>query len=152
MNEHAIATRSIVVERLIPHPPEKIWRALTEASLIEQWLMKNDFAPRLGVRFTFRAKPMGDWDGVVHCEVIAFDPPRRLVYSWRGGSARNPGYGSALDSTVEWTLTPEPGGTRVRMEHSGFGPQNAPAYDAMSGGWPRVLERLEQASATLGDN
>src|SRR5579883_1139073 len=77
---------------------------------------------------------------------------RRLVYSWRGGSARNPGYGSALDSTVEWTLTPEPGGTRVRMEHSGFGPQNAPAYDAMSGGWPRVLERLEQASATLGDN
>jgi hypothetical protein len=59
MNEQIAATRSIIVERLIPHPPEKIWRALTQAHLIEQWLMKNDFEPRLGVRFTFQAKPMG---------------------------------------------------------------------------------------------
>ena len=106
MNEHAVAMRSIVVERLIPHPPEKIWRALTEAALIEQWLMKNDFAPRLGAQFTFRAKPMGDWDGVIHCEVITFEPPRRLVYSWKGGSAANPGR-RVLDSIVEWILMPE---------------------------------------------
>jgi uncharacterized protein YndB with AHSA1/START domain len=151
MNEHAIATRSIVVERLIPHPPEKIWRALTQAPLIEQWLMKNDFVPRLGASFTFQAKPVGDWDGIVHCKVITCEPPRRLVYSWKGGSATTPGR-HVLDSIVEWILMPEPGGTRVRMEHSGFGPQNASAYDAMSNGWPRVLERLEQQLATLGDS
>jgi uncharacterized protein YndB with AHSA1/START domain len=108
MNEQIAATRSIVVERLIPHPPEKIWRALTQAHLIEQWLMKNDFEPRLGAQFTFRATPMGDWNGIVHCEVTAFDPPRRPAYSWKGGSAVNPNYGAALDSVVEWVLAPEP--------------------------------------------
>jgi uncharacterized protein YndB with AHSA1/START domain len=147
MNEQIAATRSIVVERVIPHPAEKIWRALTQAHLIEQWLMKNDFEPRLGARFTFRAKPMGDWNGVVDCEVTAFDPPRRLAYSWQGGSAGNPKYGSALDSVVEWILTPAHGGTRVRMEHSGFGPRNESAFEAMSSGWPHGLERLEQVSA-----
>ena len=83
MNEQIAAARSIVVERLMPRPPEKIWRALTQAHLIEQWLMKNDFEPRLGAEFTFQAKPMGDWNGIVRCEVTAFDPPRRLAYSWR---------------------------------------------------------------------
>ena len=82
---------------------------------------------------------MGDWNGVVDCEVTAFDPPRRLAYSWKGGSASNPNYGSALESVVEWLLSPEPGGTRVRMEHSGFGPRNEMAFDAMSSGWPRGL-------------
>jgi uncharacterized protein YndB with AHSA1/START domain len=147
MNEQITATRSIIVERLMPHPPEKIWRALTQAHLIEQWLMKNDFEPRLGARFTFQAKPMGDWNGIVHCEVLAFDPPRRLAYSWKGGSLSNPNYGSALDSVVEWVLNPEPGGTRVRLLHSGFGPRNEMAFEAMSMGWPRGLERLEQISA-----
>jgi uncharacterized protein YndB with AHSA1/START domain len=148
MSEQMAAARSIVVERLMPHPPEKIWRALTQAHLIEQWLMKNDFEPRLGAQFTFQAKPMGDWNGIVRCEVTAFDPPRRLAYSWRGGSLSNPNYGSALDSVVEWVLAPEPGGIRVRMEHSGFGPGNEMAFEAMSNGWPGGLERLEQASTT----
>jgi uncharacterized protein YndB with AHSA1/START domain len=147
VNEQITAPRSIIVERLISHPPERIWRALTQAHLIEQWLMKNDFEPRLGAEFTFRAKPMGDWDGTVRCEVTAFDRPRRLAYSWKGGSLSNPAYGAALDSVVEWVLTPEPSGTRVRMEQSGFGPRNEFAYEAMSAGWPRGLERLEQISA-----
>ncbi len=147
MIDEATATRAIVVERVMPHPPEKIWRALTERALIAEWLMQNDFEPRLGARFTFRAKPMGDWNGIVDCEITAFEPPRRLAYSWKGGSATNAAYGSALDSVVTWTLTPAPGGTRLRMEHRGFGAQNAAAYDAMSQGWPHVLERLEQAAA-----
>ena len=110
--------------------------------------MTNDFEPRLGAEFMFRAKPMGDRDGTVRCAVTAFDPPRRLAYPWKGGSVSNPTYGSALDSVVEWLLFPEPGGTRVRMEHSGFGPRNETAFEVMSGGWPRGLERLEQVSAT----
>jgi uncharacterized protein YndB with AHSA1/START domain len=148
MNEQVTGARAIVVERLMPHPPEKIWRALTEAHLIEQWLMQNDFEPRLRAEFMFRARPMGDWDGTVRCVVTAFDPPRRLSFSWTGGSVSNPKHGSALDSVVEWVLSPEPAGTRVRMEHSGFKPRNEMAFEAMSSGWPRGLERLEQVSAT----
>jgi uncharacterized protein YndB with AHSA1/START domain len=148
MTEITPATRSIVLERTMPYPPEKIWRALTQSSLIAEWLMENTFEPRLGARFQFRAKPMGNWNGLVDCEITAFEPPSRLVYTWKGGSVQNSGHGIALDSIVEWTLTPVSGGTRVRMEHSGFGPQSASAYETMSGGWPRVLERLERVTGT----
>ena len=147
MTEPSSATRSIVVERTLAHPPEKVWRALTESSLIAQWLMQNDFEPRAGATFTFRAKPLGNWNGVVECEVTTFQPPRRLIHTWRGGSVENAAYGSALDSVVEWTLTPVPGGTRLRMEHSGFRPQNGSAYATMSGGWPTVVDRLEKVIA-----
>jgi len=147
MTEANPATRSIVVERTLPHRPEKIWRALTQSSLIAEWLMPNDFEARLGATFTFRAKPMGNWNGIVHCEVTTFEPPRRLVYTWKGGTVQNAAYGSALDSVVEWTLTPVGSGTRVRMEHSGFRPQNESAYTTLSGGWVNILERLERVTA-----
>jgi uncharacterized protein YndB with AHSA1/START domain len=147
MSDSVPATRSIVVERTMPHPPAKVWRALTQSSLIAEWLMQNDFEASLGATFTFRAKPMGNWNGIVHCEVTTFEPPKRLVYTWKGGTVQNAAYGSALDSVVDWTLTPVAGGTRVRMEHSGFSPQNDSAYTTMSGGWPTVLERLEKVTS-----
>jgi len=60
MTAAAEATRSIVVERVMPHAPEKIWRALTQSALIEAYLMKNDFAPIVGHRFTFAPSPSLD--------------------------------------------------------------------------------------------
>jgi uncharacterized protein YndB with AHSA1/START domain len=66
MTSTAIETRSVVVEREIPHPPEKLWRALTQPHLIQEWLMKNDFKPTVGHRFNLR----GDWGGVLDCEVL----------------------------------------------------------------------------------
>ena len=62
--------RAIVIDRILPHVPEKIWRVLTTSELISQWLMPNDFRPALGHRFNFRTKPIGNWDGVVDCEVL----------------------------------------------------------------------------------
>ena len=78
MNEKSAQTRSVVVEREIPHPAEKIWRALTQPHLIEAWLMKNDFKPDVGHRFNLR----GDWGGVLDCEVLAVEPNRTLSYTW----------------------------------------------------------------------
>ncbi len=75
------ATRTLVIEQEMPHPPEKIWRAPTQSSLIEEWL-KNDFQPEVGHRFTFRATPMPNWNGVIDCEVKAVEPHARLSYSW----------------------------------------------------------------------
>src|SRR4029077_9674595 len=49
----ATETLSVVVEREIPFPPEKIWRALTQPHLIEEWLMKNDFTPVVGTISVF---------------------------------------------------------------------------------------------------
>jgi len=152
MSAPTTALRSIVIERRLPHAPVKVWRALTETELIGQWLMPNDFRPVVGCRFTFKAKakPVGDWDGIVHCEVLACEANRLLRYSWVGGAASNKAYGSLLDSTVTWTLTPVEGGTHLRMEHAGFrSPENDFAYGAMSPGWGSLTERLEQVVAAL---
>ena len=78
MNDTSTETRSVVVERELPHPPEKLWRALTQPHLIEDWLMKNDFEPVIGHRFNLR----GDWGGVLDCEVLAIEPNRTLSYTW----------------------------------------------------------------------
>jgi uncharacterized protein YndB with AHSA1/START domain len=78
MTNAATETRSVLVEREIPHPPEKLWRALTQPHLIEQWLMKNDFKPVVGHRFNLS----GEWGGVLDCEVLAVEPNRALSYTW----------------------------------------------------------------------
>src|SRR3546814_19698876 len=90
--------RSVTVEREIPHPPEKIWRALTTQHLIEEWLMKNDFGLDLGHRFQLR----GDW-GHVDCEILDVEPGRTLSSAWNTAHD-DPAY--ALDSVVTFTLEP----------------------------------------------
>jgi uncharacterized protein YndB with AHSA1/START domain len=128
-------TRSVVVEREIAHPPEKIWRALTQPHLIEEWLMKSEFKPVVGHRFDFRA----DW-GSVDCEVLAVEPNRTLSYTWGA-------YG--LESVVTWTLTPTDTGTRLRMEQIGFRPDQEQAYQGAKHGWNRFFGNLEQVLARI---
>ena len=136
---HADAPRTIHVEYDLPQPPAKVWRALTEPALLAAWLMPNDFAPVVGHRFTFQAPPMHGWDGVVRCEVREVVLHQRLVYTWVGGAAA-----SLLDSVVTWTLAPgADGGTQLTLEHAGFLPRNAFAFDAMGQGWRgKLAERI----------
>jgi uncharacterized protein YndB with AHSA1/START domain len=130
MNQTLAETRSVIVEREIPHPPEKIWRALTQPHLIEAWLMKNDFSPIVGHRFDLRA----DW-GSVGGQVLSVEPNKSLSYSWAA-------YG--LESVVTWTLTPTGTGTHLRMEQSGFRPDQEQAYQGAKLGWPNFFGKLEQ--------
>ena len=135
MSEPATETRSVVVEREIAFPPEKIWRALTQPHLIEEWLMKNDFKPVVDHRFSLRA----DW-GAVDCQVLTVEPNRTLSYTWGA-------YG--LGSVVTWTLTPTSTGTRLRMEQSGFRSDQQQAYQGARAGWPRFFAALEQLLARI---
>jgi uncharacterized protein YndB with AHSA1/START domain len=128
-------TLSVVVERDIPFPPAKLWRALTQPHLIEAWLMKNDFTPAVGHRFNLR----GDWGGVLDCEVLAIDPERSLSYTW-DFAHDDPAY--ALKSVVTFTLTPTDSGTRLRVEQAGFRPDQRQAYGGARAGWPEFLEKL----------
>ena len=130
MNMPATEMRSVVVEREFPVPAEKIWRALTQPHLIEEWLMKNDFKPAVGHRFNLR----GDW-GAVDCEVRAAEPTKVLSYTWDA---------MGLKSVVTWTLTPTGSGTRLRMEQTGFRKDQPRYYHGAKGGWPRFLANLEQ--------
>ena len=130
-------THAITVDKALPYPPERIWRTLTKGDLIAKWLMPNDFEPVVGYRFTFKTRPMGDWDGIVHCEVLQCESPALLRYSWKGGSETNPAYGARLNSEVTWRLTKVAEGTHVSMVHDGFVfPGNKFAFEAMSPAWP----------------
>jgi uncharacterized protein YndB with AHSA1/START domain len=147
MTKPAAATRSIVVERVMPHPREKIWRALTEGPLIEAWLMRNDFKPVVGHKFNFRATPLPHWNGVVDCQVLALEPHERLSYSWSASGEEAAG---GLRTVVTWTLTPVEGGVRVRMEQSGFRPEDEANYQGAAYGWRKFIEGLERVAAGLG--
>ena len=136
MNEASTQTRTIVVEREIAHPPEKIWRALTQPHLMEEWLMKNDFKPAVGHRFKLK----GDWGGVLDCEVLAVEPNRTLSYTWNFESEEA---AYALQSVVTFTLTPTGTGTQLRMEQSGFRPDQKQAFGGARAGWQQFFEKLE---------
>lgn len=140
------ATRSLVVEREMPHPPEKVWRALTQGPLIEAWLMQNDFQPVVGHKFNFRATPMPHWNGVTDCEVLIVEPNRRLSYSWNASGAEEAG---GLKTVVTWTLTPTAGGVLVRMEQPGFRPEEEANYQGARYGWQRNVASLEKVAAGL---
>lgn len=137
MNDMPAGTRSVVVEREIPYPPEKIWRALTVPHLIEEWLMKNDFKPVVDHRFELSA----DWGGV-ECQVQTVDPNKTLSYTWDTKD---------LESVVTWTLTPTGSGTRLRMEQTGFRLDQEPYFRGATVGWPRFLTALEEVLARIED-
>lgn len=142
--------RDLRLERVYPQPPERVWRALTDRRALSAWLMETDFEPRLGHRFTFRAKPQRGWDGVTYCEVTELDPPRRVAYTWRGGSGKDAPL--TLDTVVRFTLTPEGSGTRLTLEHTGFsGLRSVLVSFLMKAGWTKMLRtRLPDALAALG--
>jgi len=140
------ATRSLVAEREMPHPPEKVWRALTQGPLMEEWLMKNDFQPVVGHNFSFRAEPMPHWNGVTDCQVLAVVPNQRLSYSWNASGDEAAG---GLKTVVTWTLTPTQGGVLVRMEQSGFRPEDEANYQGANYGWQRFVAGLERVAAGL---
>jgi uncharacterized protein YndB with AHSA1/START domain len=140
MNTPEASTRTLVIERKLSHPASKVWRALTQGALMEEWLLKNDFQPVVGHRFSFRAEPNPHWNGIIECQVLAVEPAQRLSYSW--GSM-------GLESTVTFTLTPVDGGVLLRMEQSGFRPDQAQAYEGAKYGWKRFLDGLERVVEKL---
>ena len=137
-------TLTAVVERDFPFPPEKLWRALTQPHLIEEWLMKNDFAPVVGHRFKLR----GEWGGVLDCEVLVVEPHKSLSYTWNFAhedAAFN------MQSVVTMTLTPTRTGTLLRMEQAGFRPEQKQAYGGAKAGWKQFFDKLQSLLAIEGE-
>jgi uncharacterized protein YndB with AHSA1/START domain len=154
-----VSDDAIVHEVLYPHPIERVWRALTDSAALATWLMPNDFEPRVGHRFSFRVEreQAQSWSGVVECEVREVEAPRRVSYTWRSGDV-------LPETLVTFTLAAEAGGTRLRLEHSGFAAGGRPALtirDILAQGWgsnllrgrlPALLERMqaEGTASTTG--
>ncbi len=142
--------RDLRLERVYPHAPDRVWRALTDPRAMSRWLMETDFEAALGKEFTFRAKPQPGWDGVTYCQVTELDPPRRLAYTWRGGAGKDKP--PTLDTVVRWTLEPEGSGTRLVLEHTGFsGLRSVLVSFIMKRGWAKMMKKsLADAISAAG--
>ena len=122
--------RDLRFEAVYPFPPERVWRAITDREELTQWLMANDFEPRLGHRFQFRGKPKPASGVAIECEVIEMEKPRQLAYRWVSGE---------LNTIVRFRLeSADDGGTRLILEQSGFEAAGGSMISAMLL-WNRAL-------------
>jgi uncharacterized protein YndB with AHSA1/START domain len=124
----------IALQEFYPHPIEKVWAALTDPDALATWLMMaNDFEPSVGRRFTFRSDPNPGWRGRAECEVLALEPPSRMVWSWLSTDEGEP-------TRVEFRLESVAGGTRLTLEHTGE--TDAETRSRLTAGWQLRLTKL----------
>ena len=139
-------TDAISFEFDLPHPPTKVWRALSEPALIAQWLLpiidgqQMSLAP--GRTFTLQTQPHPGWDGTVNCRFLEIEAEKKLSYTWI--------VGKMLNTVVTFTLTPTPTGTHLRMEQAGFRPGQEPAFKGATAAWRQFLMALEEVLARTG--
>jgi uncharacterized protein YndB with AHSA1/START domain len=146
----------IHIVRDYPHAPAKVWRAVTDPALVPLWTATGaggrpeGFAPVVGTKFGFIAKPKPGWNGIVDCEVLEVDEPSLLRYSWVGGD------GGGDVTEVAYRLEPRPGGTRFSYEHTGFTGVGGVLMATLLGhvrrkmlnvGLPAVLNDLDEVGA-----
>lgn len=134
-------TASLSFDLDLPHAPEKVWRALTDPALLEDWLLPAvglELMP--GAAFTFQAQPMPQWDGVVHCRMIEIEPHRKLSYAWVVGD---------MDTVVTFTLTPTPTGTHLSLVHAGFKPEQKHNFGGARYGWKMMGGKLLELLARV---
>ena len=126
------------------HPPEAVWEYLTNAELMELWLMKSDFQPVIGHEFAFRSNPVPslDFDGIVYCKILEIVPFKKLSYSWKLG----PGDGTInVDSVVRWELEPKGKGTGLLLDHGDFAIiKNLGIFNAMDAGWLKNMQKIAE--------
>jgi uncharacterized protein YndB with AHSA1/START domain len=127
-------TESISFECDLHHPPEKVWRALTDPVLLAEWLLPViDHRLERGSEFTFRAPPQPGWDGVVNCRFLEIELHRKLSWSWVVGD---------IDTVVTFTLTPTSSGTHLLLAQSGFKPHQKKNLGGARHGWRMMGEKL----------
>jgi uncharacterized protein YndB with AHSA1/START domain len=127
-------TDSIAFQVDLPHPPEKVWRALTDPVLLAEWLLPVvGLKLEPGAAFTFKAQPQPGWDGIVNCRLAEIEAYRKLSYRWAVGD---------MDTVVTFTLTPTASGTRLSLVQSGFKPHQKQNFAGARYGWRMMAGKL----------
>jgi uncharacterized protein YndB with AHSA1/START domain len=140
-------TESISFEFDLRHPPEKVWRALTDPELLAEWLLPVvDLALEPGAAFTFKAQPQPGWDGIVDCRFLEMEAHRQLSYTWVVG---DPGSEFSIDTVVTFTLTPTASGTRLSIVQSGFRPDQKRNVGGARYGWRMMGGKLVDLLARI---
>ncbi len=134
-------TESIAFECDLNHPPEKVWRALTNPVLLAEWLLPVvDLKLEPGAAFLFKTQPLPGWDGTVNCRLLEIEERRKLSYAWVVGD---------MDTVVTFTLTPTPSGTRLTLVHSGFKPHQKQNFGGARYGWNMMGGKLVDLLARI---
>jgi uncharacterized protein YndB with AHSA1/START domain len=127
-------TDSLSLELDLDHPPEKVWRALTDPALLTEWLLPvAGLRLEPGAAFTLKTQAFPGWDGTVNCRVLEIDAPRRLSYTWGV---------PFLETVVTFTLAPTAAGTRLSIVQSGFQPDQKREQGGARYGWNAMSEKL----------
>jgi uncharacterized protein YndB with AHSA1/START domain len=128
--------QSLSLELDLHHPPEKVWRALTEPALLAEWLLPvlgNDLQLEPGAKFTFKTQPYPGWDGTVNCRILEIEEHRKLSYAWTV---------PFLDTVVTFTLAPTASGTHLSIVQSGFKPEQKREFGGARYGWKMMTGKL----------
>jgi uncharacterized protein YndB with AHSA1/START domain len=134
-------TDSVSFEFDLQHPPEKVWRALTDPALLTEWLLPVvDFKLEAGTPFTFVTQPQPGWNGIVDCRLLDIDTHRQLSWRWVVGD---------IDTVVTFTLAPTESGTRLSLVQSGFRPDQKREFGGARYGWRMMGGKLVELLARL---
>ena len=134
-------TRTVVIEkRIASRAGKNLASSLTDGALMKEWLMDNDFQPVVGHPFNFRATPLPQWNGLIDSEVLVVEPNKKISFRWNA---------LGLESVVVFTLVSITRGTLLRMEQSGFRPDQTAAYNGANHGWQKFIANLERLVASL---
>ncbi len=126
--------KSLSLDFDLRHPPEKVWRALTDPVLLTEWLLPVfDLKLEPGASFTFKTQPHPGWDGAVSCRFVEIEPHKKLSYAWTV---------PFLDTVVTFTLMPTATGTRLHLVQSGFKPDQKQELGGARYGWKMMGEKL----------
>ena len=134
-------SEALTFEFDLAHPPEKVWRALTDPALLAEWLLPViDLELVPGAPFTFKTQAFPGWDGTVHCRFLEIEPLRKLSCAWIVGD---------MDTVVTFTLTPTASGTRLALVHSGFKPDQKQNFAGARYGWKLMGGKLVDLLARI---
>ena len=135
-------SESLCFEFDLDHSPEKVWRALTDPSLLAEWLLPVvDLKLEPGAAFAFKTQPYPGWDGTVNCQFLEIEANRKLSYSWI--------VGFGLNTVVTFTLTPTASGTHLSLVQSGFQPEQTQNFGGARYGWSMMGGKLVELLARL---
>lgn len=130
----AAQTESISFEFELHHPPDKVWRALTDPALLAEWLLPAvNLELQQGKAFSLQAPAQPSWDGIVNCQFLEIEAQRKLSYAWVVGE---------MSTVVTFTLAPTAFGTRLSLVHSGFSPHQKRNFGGARYGWRMMGGRL----------
>jgi uncharacterized protein YndB with AHSA1/START domain len=134
-------TEAISFEFDLHHPPEKVWRALTDPVLLKEWLLPVvglELEP--GAAFTLKAQPYPGWDGTVSCRILEIEAQRKISYAW---------VVPFLETVVTFTLAPTASGTRLSLVQSGFKADQKKEFGGARYGWNMMGAKLVELLANI---